>query len=525
MQRTRTKPFVTFVRGPILSARNSINNEAVPYIPFAYIGAYIGKHGYQWTIVDGTAEGLNQVWPADAYPGFVCQGLTYDEIVGRIPKNTDVVAFGAMFSGEWPHTRDLINKVRERFPDALFVAGGEHVTALVEYVLRDCPALDVCVSGEGEHKFFELLESWRETGGYENVAGIGFIDGAGEFRQDGNLLRIRKIDELPWPHWPEGYLEKFWAEGKSYGIKSARDMPIIASRGCPYRCTFCSSPRMWTTRYILRDVDDLIAEIKLRIEQYDITSLQFYDLTAVTKKRWTVEFCNKLLENDIRLNWSLPSGTRSEALDDETLPLLQQTGCNYLVYGPESGSDETLAKIKKRISLEKLTHSIVTASKLGISTRANLIVGFPHEERRHIFQTILYGLRLVIRGVDEVPINIFNAYPGSELFEQLREDGDIVLSDDYFLSLHSLNADYTNLQPMNYNKYVGLRELALYRIIFMLLNYGLSYLLYPRRIFRTIRNLCTKSNAATVFEHRLIDALEKRKKGKQPARPAPKNAA
>lgn len=91
---------------------------------------------------------------------------------------------------------------------------------------------------------------------------------------------------------------------------------------------------MWTTRYSLRQVDDVIAEIKHYIQRYQITAVQLYDLTAITKRAWAIEFCNKLLAEGIRLNWSLPSGTRSEALDDETLGLFKATGCNYLVYAP-----------------------------------------------------------------------------------------------------------------------------------------------------------------------------------------------
>src|SRR5207247_9203855 len=104
---------------------------------------------------------------------------------------------------------------------------------------------------------------------------------------DGSIVRncnhpcIRYINASPWPYWPDGYLEKYWAAGKSYGVCSERDVPLMVSRGCPYQCTFCSSPQMWTTTYKLRDVDDVIAEIKHYQEQYDITAFQLYDLTAI----------------------------------------------------------------------------------------------------------------------------------------------------------------------------------------------------------------------------------------------------
>jgi hypothetical protein len=110
-----------------------------------------------------------------------------------------------------------------------------------------------------------------------------------------------------------------------------------------------------------------------------------------------------------------------------------------------------------------------------------------------------------------VPINIYNAYPGSELFDEIFATGKIKLNDQYFLGLQSLNSDYTNMRPINYNKHIGIRELALYRIGFMLLNYLLSYVFYPKRIWRTFRNLTTGKSAATVLEHRLIDHFRRRR--------------
>jgi radical SAM superfamily enzyme YgiQ (UPF0313 family) len=503
-------PFVTFIRGPIVSTPGSMNNEATPSIAFAYISSYIAKQGYPFSIVDGIGAGLNQVWPIREFPAHQIQGLPLEKIIELIPADSDVLAFSGMFSGDWPMLRLLIQRARARFPDALIVAGGEHITALTEYCLRDCPELDVCVRGEGEQIFYELLESWRTQRDYSDVAGIGFLDDD-QYIQNGFLPRIRDIDNIPWPQWPEGYLEKFWEAGKSYGTQTERDMPVMASRGCPYQCTFCSNAAMWTTRYILRDQDDLINEIKAYKKLYGITSLQFYDLTAVTKRRWTIEFCEKLIAAGINLKWSLPSGTRSEALDQETLTLLKKTGCDYLVYAPESGSPETLMKIKKRVNLDRLTESVIAACKLGIVCRTNLIIGFPHETRKNVWETILFGLKLAVKGVDEVSIYIFSPYPGTEIFEELVKSKRLKIDDQYFLALTSLNGNYFETSPLVVNPHMGGFELAFYRVFFMMANYAIGYLLHPSRILRTLRNLTSKTQAATVFEHRLKDALKRRK--------------
>lgn len=507
-------PHITFVRAPIVSTQGSVNNEATPSIAFAYLGGYIAKYGYDYTIVDGIGDALNQLWPLESNPGYQCQGMELHNIVNAIPKHTNVIAFSAMFSGEWPVLRQLINAIRTRFPDALLIAGGEHITSLTEYSLRDCSALDICVRGEGEHTLYEVLETYREKGDFLIVSGLGYLSNGGDYIENEGLPRIREINSIPWPIWPEGYLEKFWDAGKSYGVQTKRDMPILGSRGCPYQCTFCSSPNMWTTRYILRDIDDLIAEIKSYIARYNITALQFYDLTAITKKRWAIEFCNKLIENGINLKWSLPSGTRSEALDSETLAMLKKTNCNYLVYAPESGSPETLKKIKKRIKLERLTQSVLDAKREGITVRTNLIIGFPHETRKQTFQTIRYGLYLAWKGADEVSINIFSPYPGTEIFDELIEKNELEINDEYFLSLTSLNSDYTMFKVLTRNPYMSPRELAVYRITFMLTNYIIGYIRYPTRIWRTIRNLFSDTSTTTVFEHRLKDMLKRKRSNK-----------
>ena len=506
----KTKLHVTLVRGPIVSTAKAVNNESTPCIGLAYVAAYIRRQGYEVAIVDAIGEGLNHYWAVNQYPGYIAQGLRIREMIERIPIHTDVIGFSAMFSGEWPIQRDLITEVRKQFPSPVFVAGGEHITALTEYSLRDCPALDVCVRGEGEHVFFELLESLSNNGDYKKVNGIGYLNDESRFISNENQPRIREVDNIPWPYWPEGYLEKFWKAGKSYGVCSARDMPLMVSRGCPFQCTFCSSPQMWTTLYKLREPEDVIAEIKSYKERYGITSLQLYDLTAITKRSWTIDFCNKLLQHQINLPWSLPSGTRSEALDHETLRLLRQTGCKYLVYAPESGSPNTLKRIKKKIQLPRFTESVLEAKRQGLILRTNLIIGFPHETRRDVLLTIKYGLKLALRGVDEVSINIFSPYPGTEIYMELRNEGKITVDDGYFLGLTSLNSDYTQMNLLTFNPFMGRRELALYRIVFMLMNYAIGYIVYPSRIWRTIRNvLLANQSAETVFEHRLKDALNR----------------
>ena len=501
---------ITLVRGPVVFTNGSINNEAVPQLGLAYISGYLLAKGYKVTVIDSSAEGLGKISPLKEYPGYSYQGLTHSDLISRIPKQTRIIGFTSMFSGEWPVLRDLIIQTRESFPEALLVAGGEHITAVTEYCFRDCPALDVCVRGEGEHTFYQLLEAYLGTGDFLDVPGIAYIKKEDQYQQNGNKPPRMKDVKIPWPDWPEDYLEKFWRAGKSYGVATERDMPFMLSRGCPFQCTFCSSPQMWTTKYNFRDLDDVMKEIKYYIKRYDITALQMYDLTAIIKKQWAMEFCQRMIDEGIKLKWSLPDGTRSEALDKEVLIMMKKSNINYLVYAPESGSQRTLKKIKKRVKLKRLIESVIEAKRLGLTVRTNVIIGFPHETWWDIIQTILFQMRNAIRGVDDVTIYIFSPYPGTEIFDDLTRAGKVKLNDDYFHKLTSLNGDYFTTNLTTFNDNISGRMLGVVRLVAVLINYAISYLLYPRRIIRTIRNIYS-TNAATVFEHRLKDFLNRRK--------------
>jgi len=207
----------------------------------------------------------------------------------------------------------------------------------------------------------------------------------------------------------------------------------------------------------------------------------------------------------------LPSGTRSEVLDREVLELLSKTGCNYLVYAPESASPDTLVHIKKKIHLDQMEESIFEAKRQNIIVRTNLIIGFPHETWFDIFKTLAFGIKMAIKGVDEVPVFIFSPYPGTEIFRKLFTDGNLKIGDDYFLQLTSLNSDYLSWNVICSNPRINWRVLGFVRTVFILTNYFISYICHPLRIFRTIKNILSENISATVFEHRLKDMFRRKK--------------
>ena len=95
-----------------------------------------------------------------------------------------------------------------------------------------------------------------------------------------------------------------------------RSMPLLATRGCPYECTFCSNPTMWTRRYITRDPKLLVDEMAHYVDKHDVVNFDFQDLTAIVNHRWAVALCEEMIERGLNVTWQLPSGTRAEVFDD-----------------------------------------------------------------------------------------------------------------------------------------------------------------------------------------------------------------
>ena len=495
---------VTLIRFALVAPSGDAGTEPTPPIGLAYLAAMCKTAGVEVQGIDAAANNLNKIFKIPKY-NLRGNGLDVDEIIKLINPNTKIIGVSSMFSHEWPYVRDCIELIKKNFPGAKIIVGGEHATALPEYCLRDCKSIDYISLGEGEETWSELVK--KKDNNFDSIAGLAYLK-EDSFIQSDPRTRIRHIDKIPWPDWETFPIEPYLDNAVSFGPGSGRNMPILASRGCPYECTFCSNPLMFGRRYYVREINDLITQIKYYIKKYKITGLQFYDLTAIVKKRWVLEFCEALKENNIKLEWSLPSGTRSEALDLEVIQALASVNLKYLVYAPESGSAKTLALIKKKIKISAVEKSVKYAVSQGIVVRTNLIIGFPGETRLQLYRTLYQQIKFAFMGVEDAPTYYFNAYPGTELFDQLLKEKKIKLDDDYFHSLATLS--HYNLAPTNvsYNEYIGRYELYFYRMIGMILAYSISYLIRPKRIFRTIKSIF-KDNSATVVEQRFKDFLRK----------------
>ena len=194
-----------------------------PPLGLAYVAAAVREAGFAYHVIDATGEALDSIRPYPDRDDFMMQGLSFEQIVERIPDSTSVIGISCMFSSLWPITRRLSERIRERFPGAMMVLGGEHGTAVPEHVLTTS-SFDVVVLGEGEETFVELLKARKEGRPLEQVRGIAFRAGE-EVINTGLSARKREVDSIPLPDWDSFPIEEYMSRHQINGINLGRSMP------------------------------------------------------------------------------------------------------------------------------------------------------------------------------------------------------------------------------------------------------------------------------------------------------------
>ena len=477
---------VALIRPPAFHVLGNLSYfGAIPPIGLAYVAAVLRDAGHRVQVVDGSGERQQQAEKmSDACPGLYRFGLSPAQIVGRLAPDTEVVGITNMFGHEWPTVRDIAERARTRFPNAFIVLGGENATACWETLLEECPAIDACVLGEGEHTVLELVARVRLGLPLDGLRGVAVRGGGAPASLP---QRLTRLDAIPRPAWDLFPMEHYFRAHDAFGVHRGRSIPVLATRGCPFQCTFCSSPSMWTTRYVTRPPADVVDEICAYVERYGIENVDFCDLTAIVKRDWILEFCRLLEERGIRITWQLPVGTRSEALDADVLQALYQTGCRNVTYAPESGSPRLLEIMKKRIRLPRLLESVSAAVKIGLVVRLSIILGHPEERRADVWETAKLLVRTAWMGCQDVSVLIFAPYPGSEDYRALRSSGSLPRSpeDDYVALVRS------GRSARSFNKVMGLREILLLQWTMLIAFYVVACVRNPLRLVHFLRSLVT----------------------------------
>jgi anaerobic magnesium-protoporphyrin IX monomethyl ester cyclase len=491
---------ITLINPPGLKSFSGLQMHTPnPPIGLAYVAAAVRDAGYRYAVIDGTGLALDSVHPYPNRADLLMQGLSIDEILVRIPRETKIVGICCMFSTLWPLTRLLAERIRTQFRDVLLVLGGEHGTAVSHHVLKASP-FDIVVAGEGEETFVNLLRAVDEGSSWHEIKGIVFREGE-EIVDTGLSARQRDVDSIPWPDWDSFPIEEYIARHQVNGINLGRSMPLLATRGCPYQCTFCSNPGMWTQRYVPRNPRDVVNEMEHYVRKFNVTNFDFQDLTAIVKRRWAIEFSNELIARNLNITWQMPSGTRSEVFDRDISRLLYRSGCRALAFAPESGSTEILRVIKKQVDLDEVSKAARIALDEGFMVSCFFVIGFPTETAKTLRETMRLIRRLALAGIHDVSVSKFIPYPGSALFRHLQSTGKIQLDDQFFVS----PMDYYTSNAPSYADAISSRKLY-FTMIWMFTNfYVISFVCRPWRVARVLWNAISKGAEETRYAKWFVD--------------------
>ncbi|MFH1593066.1 MAG: radical SAM protein [Candidatus Omnitrophota bacterium] len=315
------------------------------------------------------------------------------------------------------------------------VIGGPHPSAApLESMDLFGKNLDYLFQGEAEIGFKKLLDrlSGRCDIDYSEMPGLVWREGE-EVRINDKGFEF-DLDSLGMPAWdlikPEEYPEaQHGAFFKSFPIA-----PIIATRGCPFMCTFCAGNLIAGRTLRRRSPQNIIDEITMLYRDHGIREFHIVDDNFTLNRTFAKEFLMKLKRLNLDISWAVPNGVRMDTLDDEILELMKATGLYLISLGIESGSDRVLGLMKKGITTDKIRRSVSLIRKHNIEIAGFFILGFPGETINEINKTIKFALEL-----DLIRANFFTylPFPGTESFNELKKNGrldEVSLKKFYFMN-------------------------------------------------------------------------------------------
>ncbi len=386
---------ILFINPPWGSAEDSIWHEVssvMPPLGTAWMAAVLEQAGHRVQILDCQAERISAPRVSS-----VLRGLDRFDLVGitaTTPQIDSALAIAAQAKEEWPETT--------------VVLGGVHPTVLPEEVLSH-PSVDLVVRGEGEETILEIAAE-RPV---EQIAGVSFRD-KGQVVHNSDRKLIADLNTLPLPAYHLLPMKRYYPAVGAY--KRLPATSVLATRGCPGRCTFCY--RIFGPRLRVRSGRLVAEEVKHLQDRYGIKEICFYDDTFTSVKKEVYAFCRAVEDLKIDLTWSCFS--RVDAVDEDVLRAMKATGCHQIMYGIESASPEILKNIQKKIDLDKAVEAVRAAQRARIDVRAAFMIGNPGETRETMEETLSFAIKL---NPELIILNMTTPFPGTEMFAWAEKKG------------------------------------------------------------------------------------------------------
>jgi len=399
----------------------------------AYLASALDKAGLDVVALDAAIEGPREA----TRNGTIKYGLSPEQLKNRIDQiKPDIVGISCFFSSRFPAVLQAARIVKSIDTRIITVTGGIHPTLMPERVCA-CPELDFVIIGEGEESFVQLLREFDGGREFDSVDGLAF-------KRDGQVVINAKrhfigdLDAVGSPAWDKFRLERYLdLHEERWGLGRGRYAPVITSRGCPYRCVFCSIHSVMGCTYRVHSPARVLNEIETLVSKYNVDEISFEDDNLTFDKDRFIQICKGIIEQKIRIRWNTPNGVHVGSLDDEALAWAKEAGCDSLNLGIESGDDHIRNHvIKKGLRRGKIYEVVSACHKLGIKPNAYFVIAMPGETDSSIDKTREYIKDLRF---DNLSLFIATPTPGTKFYDDCVAKGYIkpALYEDEFINFRA----------------------------------------------------------------------------------------
>ncbi|HCC46823.1 MAG TPA: hypothetical protein DEQ38_01705 [Elusimicrobia bacterium] len=349
----------------------------------------------------------------------------FDQTVGQTPAEiaSEIIGWGPELSGLTATTPQfalalrIAAELKKVLPAVPVVVGGPHPSVCPEDSLAS-PEVDFVVIGEGERTLSEICAALGSPEKLAGVKGIGYKAG-GKPVFTGTAPLIEDLDSLPFPARHLLAQRWYFAPPKIRGVWTKSLITVMASRGCPYRCIWCSSHTLFGRKVRNRSPENVLGEIAEARRDLGVDSVYFFDDTFTVNTVWTERFCELLAARGWKdFKWACQA--RVNTVTPDLLAKMKKAGCVQLDFGVESGSQRILDILVKDTKIDMIKAAFRHTRAAGINTFASIIVGAPGETREDVLKTseLLAEIR-----PDYTEIFYATPYPGTRLYEIAKESG------------------------------------------------------------------------------------------------------
>ena len=379
--------------------------EGTEYMPFpfflAYGAAVLEEDGFDVTLVDAIAE-----------------KLTLARFVERAQDRQPALIVLEVSTISIEADLAVVQAIRSAMGDTVKLAlCGLHSLMYSPDFLEKNPLVDFVLVGEYEITLLELARALREDGVVGTVKGMLYRTTDGNIVDGGKRDVIADLDSLPWPARHHLPMHNYHDEPGNIPRPSVQ---MWASRGCPFKCSFCAWPQIMYggNQYRFRNPVDVVDEMEFLVREWGFQSVYFDDDTFNIGKKRLREICREIRRRHLDVPWAAMA--RADLMDEELLAELSSAGLVAIKYGVESGSQELLSRCGKTLYLEKARKGIELTEKLGIKYHLTFMFGLPGETRESAQKTVDMALAL---NAESAQFTIATPFPGSSFFDQMKREG------------------------------------------------------------------------------------------------------